>query len=239
MTLTAAPWRIRVIALSTCVFMSVVCAHAQPPKVPHIPRPKAAPVSKALAKSLEAWDSKRREEAKDCAKDVGAIKARDKDHPGLSEYDIRYKVLLDSPEIFSVGSVLNIYCGGPYPAVNENAAVFDITIGKPYEPLRLYAIARHATYGSELLPPVRSLVRQRLLAHRRPFKQTDECIGVLQRDEIQFIDKDTLALGIEGLHVMYKGPHVVQGCYGQVVLPYKSLKKYLQAKEAKRIRWAH
>lgn len=239
MTLAAVPWRIRVIGLSACVCLSVLCAHAEQPTVPKIPRPRAIPASKTLASSLEAWDSKRRTEAKECAKDVASIKAQAKDHPGLYEYEIRYEVLLDSPEIFSVGSVLNIYCGGPHPSVDENAAVFDITTGKPYDPLRLYAIARHATYGSELLPSVRSLVRQRLLAHRRPFKKNDDCIGFIQRDEIKFIDKNTLALGAEGLHVMYTGPHAVQGCYGQVVLPYKSLKKYLQAKEAKRIRWAH
>lgn len=192
-----------------------------------------------LAKSLAAWDKERLQEAQDCANDVSSIKAQDKDHPGLYEYDIRYKVLLDSPEIYSVGSVLNIYCGGPHPAVDENAAVFDISTGKSYDPLRLYAIAHHATYGSELLPSVRSLIRQRLLAHRRPFKKDDDCIGFIQRDEIKFIDKNTLALGAEGLHVMYTGPHVVQGCYGPVVLPYASLKKYRQAKEAQRIRWTH
>jgi hypothetical protein len=240
MTLATAPWWIRVIALITCAWLSVLCAHAQPPTVAKIPRPKAVPVSKTLAKSLAAWDKKRLQDAKDCAKDAAPIKAREKDRPGLYQYDVRYEVLLDSPEIFSVGSVLNIYCGGPYPSVSEIAAVFDVSAGKMYDPLKLYAIADGTDHGgSELLPSVRTLIRQNLLAQRKPIQKNDECIGVIEQDEIRFLDRDTLALGPKGLHVMYTGPHVVQGCYGPVVLPYASLKKYRQAKEAQRIRWTH
>ncbi len=240
MPLTAAPFWIRVIALTSCAWLSVLCAHAKPPTVAKLPRPKAVPVSKTLSKSLAAWDKKRLQDAKDCAKDAAPIQAHGKDHPGLYQYDVRYEVFLDSPEIFSVGSVLNVYCGGPYPAVAEIAAVFDISTGKMYDPLKLYAIANRTDHdGSELLPSVRTLIRQRLLAQRKPSPKDDECIGVIERDEIRFLDKDTLALGPEGLHVMYSGPHVVQACYGPVVLPYASLKKYRQAKEAHRIHWTH
>lgn len=239
MALTVATRRLTPIALTACVWMSLSSAWAQAPHIEPIPRPQALPVTSTLTRSLAAWDKEQAQLAKECAKDVAQIKAREKNSPISVEFNLRYEVLLDSSRIYTVASLLNIYCGGPYPAFVENAVVFDLTTGKRYDPLKLYAISLRGRYGAEFRPAIRKMVREALIAERKPIEKDDDCIPVLQQDEIQMIEKDTIGLGAQGLHVMYAGAHVVQACYGNVVLPYERLQKFLNTKEAKRIHWVH
>lgn len=234
----ATPWLSVRGLLAALAWVHFTSAMADAMHVPSIPRPKSAPVSKALADTLAKWDRQQFAQANDCAKEVTQVNAREKTTL-VAEFELRYEVLLDTPQIYSVGTRLNIHCIGPYPAFAENAVVFDMATGQRYKPLRLYAITRKGPYGAEFRPEIRTLIRQALIAERGPIDKDDECIQVLKRDEIRLLEEDTLGLGQKGLHVMYSGPHVVQACYGEVVLPYARLKKFLNTQEAKRIHWAH
>ena len=211
--------------------------------VPSIPRPQSQPASTAAAKTLSQSLAKRDRQqlamARECAKDVAGVNAREKSNTLVAEFELRYEVLLDTPQIYSLVQRLNIHCIGPYPAFAENALVFDLATGQHYNPLRLYAITRNGPDGAEFLPEIRTLIRQALIAGRQPTDQKNECLRVLKRDDIRLLEKDTLGLGAQGLHVMYSGPHVVQACYGDVVLPYARLKKFLNTQEAQRIHWVH
>ena len=243
MPLSATPWLGVRGLLAALAWMCFAPAMAEAIHVPSIPRPQSAPASKAiaktLAKSLAAWDKQQLAMAKDCAKDVARVNAREKGHTLVAEFELRYEVLLDTPQIYSLAQWLNINCIGPYPAFAENAVVFDMATGQRYSPLRLYAITRKGPYGAEFRPEIRTLIRQALIAERKPIDKDDECIQVLKSDEIRLLEDDTLGLGAQGLHVMYAGSHAVQACYGEVVLPYARLKKFLNTQEAKRIHWAH
>ncbi len=239
MALAAVARRLTPIALIACIWMCLSTAWAQAPHIEPIPRPKALPVTSTLASSLATWDKEQAQLAKECAKDVAQIKAREKNAPIAVEFNLRYEVLLDSSQIYTVARLLNIYCGGPYPTFAENAVVFDLTTGKRYDPLKLYAISRRGRHGPEFRPAIQKMIREALISKRTPIKKDDDCIPVLLQDDIQMIDKDTIGLGTQGLHVMYAGAHVVQACYGDVVLPYERLKKFLNIQEAKRIHWVH
>lgn len=225
MPLDLSPWRsVRgwLLAWALVDFNFVL---AEPLHVPSIPRPQSQPASTTMAK--------------ECAKEVAGVNAREKSNTLVAEFELRYEVLLDTPQIYSLAQRLSIHCIGPYPAFAENALVFDMATGQHYNPLRLYAITRNGTDGAEFLPEIRTQIRQALIAGRQPTDQEDECIQVLKRDDIRLLEKDSLGLGAQGLHVMYSGPHAVQACYGDVVLPYARLKKFLNTQEAQRIHWAH
>lgn len=179
------------------------------------------PVTSTLPCSLAVWDKKQAQLAKECAKDVAKIRAHEKNSPNAVEFNLRYEVLLDYSQIYAVARLLNIDCGGAYSAFAENTVTFDLTTGKRYDPLNLYAISRRGRYCMEFRPAIRKIIQEALIAERKP------------------IEKDTIGLGAQGLHVMYAGTHVVQACYGNVVLPYERLQKFLNTKETQRIHWVH
>jgi hypothetical protein len=207
-------------------------------QLPPIPFPKSSPLSAALKQSLAAWDVEKKNEARSCAKEVAKIKAHNKHSPVEAGFDLRYEVLLDAPTVYSVAVNLNVYCGGPYPAHSETAVVFDLVTGKRYDPLKLYAIAKKGRYGVEFIPPIRAMIRQQLIQGRGVNTKDDECIQVLKNDDLQLVEDGIVAPRQKGLQIMYSGPHVVQACYGAVVLPYGELKQYLNKQEAARLRWS-
>lgn len=211
--------------------------HAGVPLLPLIPLPKSSSLSAVLKQSLAAWDVEQKNKARWCAKEVAKIKAHDKHSPLEAEFDLSYEILLDAPTVYSVAVNLNVYCGGPYPAHSDTAVVFDLTTGKRYDPLKLYAIAKKGRYGYEFIPPIRAMIRQQLIQDRGVNSKDDECIQVLKNDDIKLVEDGIVAPGQKGLQIMHSGPHVVQSCYGSVLLPYGELKRYLNKQEAARLRW--
>lgn len=211
--------------------------HAGVQQLPLIPIPKSFPLSAKLKQSLEVWNVEQKNKAKSCAKEVEKIKAHDNHSPLEAEFDLRYQVLLDTLTVYSVAVNLNIYCGGPYPAHSDTAVVFDLTTGKRYDPLKLYAIAKKGRYGYEFIPPIGVMIRQQLIQNRGVNSKDDECVQVLKNDEIKLIEDGIVAPSQKGLQIMYSGPHVVQSCYSSVVLPYNELKRYLIKQEASRLLW--
>jgi hypothetical protein len=209
----------------------------QLPQIPPIPRPKSAPISVVLQHSLSVWDKEQRNEAIECASEVAQIKAQDKLSPIEAEFDLSYDVLLEAPTVYSVTVNLNVFCGGAHPDHMETGVAFDLTTGKRYEPLNLYLIATKGEFGYEFRSSIRKMIRQRLIEKRGPSLKDDECIQVLNADDIKFADDGIVALGKDGLTITYSGAHVVQACFAPVVLPYSKLKGYLNKQEAARLRW--
>lgn len=199
-----------------------------------IPRPKSTLISVGLAQSLLDWDKEKVTEARNCSEDMK------ESFSGVSEgvvFDLNYEVLLETHDVFSVVVNLNVYCGGAYPAHRETGVVFDVKTGQRYNLLGLYAIAQERPYGYEFLPEIRDMIRKELLAKRSFYSKNDDCIQVLKDDDIKVFDTDIVALDQKGLRVMYTGPHAVQACYEDIVLPYSRLKRYLNEQEATRINW--
>lgn len=120
-------------------------------------------------------------------------KAHDKHSVLEAGFDLRYEVLLDAPTVFSVALNLNVYCGRPYPAHSEAAVVFDLTTGKRYDPLRLYAIAKKGRYGYEFIPSTRAMIRQQLIQDRGVNTKDDVCIQVLKNDDIKLVEDGIVA----------------------------------------------
>ena len=230
---------IKRILVFVLAFHCFCLAHAGLQQPPRIPPPKSLPISAVLKQSLAAWDVEKKNEARWCAKEVAQIKAHDKHSPLEAGFELHYEVLLDAPTVYSVAVNLNVYCGGPYPVHSETAVVFDLTTGKRYDPLKLYAIAKKGQYGDEFIPPIRTMIRQQLIQDRGVNTKDDECIQVLKDDDIKLVEDGIVAPAQKGLQIMYSGPHVVQGCYGSVLLPYAELKRYLNKQEAARLRWPH
>ncbi len=208
-----------------------------PPHLPRIPQPKSAPVSVALMRSLSAWDRQKRHEAQACVKQVATIKAQEKRLSIEPEFDLRYEVLLDTPALYSVAVNLNIFCGGAHPDHVEIGITFDRNTGKRYDPLKLYAIASKAQFAYVFRSSIREMIRQRLIEKRGTHLKDDECLQVLNDDDIEFADDGIVALGQKGLAITYSGAHVVQACFAPVVLPYSELKGFLNQQEAARLQW--
>lgn len=223
-------------AFAYAIFSSGL-AFADTQQPPAIPRPHSSAMSIELKQSLSAWDKKQRVEAKECAKEVALIKAQDKQSPIEAEFVLSYEVLLETPTIYSVAVNLNVFCGGAYPNHLETGVAFDLTTGKLYEPLKLYAIARKGQFGYEFKSSIREKIRQRLIEKRGTVLKDDECMQVVRNDEIKFADDGIVALGQDGLHITYSGAHVVQACFAPVVLPYAELKDFLNKQEAARLHW--
>ncbi len=230
---------LRIIAFAMVLFCSALALAGtqQLLHIPRIPQPKSAPVSAALMRSLSAWDKQKRFEAQECARQVAKIKAHEKRLSIEAEFDLRYEVLLDTPTLYSVAFSLNVFCGGAHPDHVERGIVFDLTTGKAYDPLKLYAIASKGQSGYEFCSSVREMIRQRLLEKRGPDLKDDECLQALKDDDIRYIDDGIVALGQKGLAITYSGAHVVQACFAPVVLPYFALKGFLNQQEAARLRW--
>jgi hypothetical protein len=116
--------------------------------------------------------------------------------------------------------------------------VFDLTTGKRYDPLKLYAIAKNGRYGYEFIPPIRLMIRNQLIQNRGVNSKDNKCIQVLKNDDVKLIEDGIVAPDEKGLKIMYSGPHVVQSCYSSVLLPYGELKQYLNKQEAERLLWS-
>jgi hypothetical protein len=158
-------------------------------------------------------------------------------------YRSRAMVLLDTASVFSVEVSVSEYCGGPYPLDDVEAVVFDAVTGKRYSPQSLYRVGWQEGIDGPVKwrTAIRNAIKRRLVLSAKAIHDGGECSSVIQGDKAgdsaSAIDAAKLGLGHDGLHVYPEPAHVVQACYKTVVLPYASVRQYLNRAEASRIGW--
>lgn len=224
------------VVLAGCVAAEVAAASpATPISLPRIPRP--AHPNAALAQALARWDRQQASKLAECKRQVAEHNARQRRGDAAeARYELAYKVLLDSAQVYSVRYDIDTDCAGAHPDVERGGVAFETQTGKPYDAAQLYRVGQPAKDGgTALAPDVRERVRDKLFQARATARGVDDCIDVLKQDPIEYAD--ALALGRDGLHVFVSGIHVAQACYGPVVLRYESLRDYLDPAEAARLQW--
>lgn len=159
-------------------------------------------------------------------------------------YRSRAKVLLDTASVFSVELSVEEYCGGPYPDFNVGAVVFDVVTGDRYSPLSLYEVGKQEDVDEPIKwrDEIRDKIEAVFLSDAKAARDGGQCLSVIRSDMAQefgvsAVDESRLSLGRDGLHVYPQATHAVQACYRTVVLPYASLRPYLNGAEALRIGW--
>ncbi|MFL9913982.1 hypothetical protein PQR75_00955 [Paraburkholderia fungorum] len=159
------------------------------------------------------------------------------------DYRSRAAVLFDTASIFSVEVSVSEYCGGPYPVDDISPVVFDAVTGKRYSPLSLYRAGWQGGIDGPVKwrTDIRNAIKKRLVLSAKTIHDGGECSSVIQGDKAgdsaSAIDAAKLGLGRGGLYVYPEPAHVVQACYKTVVLPYASVRQYLNRAEASRIGW--
>jgi hypothetical protein len=159
-------------------------------------------------------------------------------------YRSRARVLLDTTSAFSVQLSVDEYCGGPYPETDVKAVEFDADTGDRYSPLSLYEVGTQNDVDERVKwrDDIRQRIKAAFLSDAKAARDGGQCLSVIGSDEpddygVSAIDESSLGLGLDGLHVYPQPSHAVQACYRTVVLPYASLRPYLNGAEAVRIGW--
>ncbi|MEZ2307139.1 hypothetical protein [Caballeronia sp. Lep1P3] len=158
-------------------------------------------------------------------------------------YSSRATVLLDTPSVFSVEVSVSEYCGGPYPLADVRPVVFDAITGERYSTLTLYQVGwQEGISGSvKWRTDIRDVIKRRLILSAKATHDGGDCSAVIEDDMAgdseSAIDAARLGLGRDGLYVYPEPAHVVQACCKTVVLPYASIRQYLNGAEASRICW--
>ena len=159
-------------------------------------------------------------------------------------YRSRVRVLLDTTSVFSVEMSVDEYCGGPYPDTYVKAVIFDALTGERYSPLSLYEVGTQKDVEERIKwrVGIRNRIKAVLLADAEVVRDDGQCRAVIESDKanefnVSAIDESSLGLGPDGLLVYPQPSHAVQACYRTVVLPYASLRPYLNGVEAVRIGW--
>jgi len=147
-------------------------------------------------------------------------------------YDITYKVLMDTPKIFSVKVDLELYCGGAHPEEAHGGVMFDPRSGKQLNPIQMFAIIKKRENGYVLKPAVMNMVRLAMLAKLAKLDKdqiVQGCIPILKEESFDELDSTSAVRGQDGLHIMYPAARVVQYCYSEVVLTYGQMQTLLKA----------
>ncbi len=187
-----------------------------------IPRPAQIHRTRALEVTLAALDREQKVEARQCDKFMA--EAREVPYfKGL--YDIHYKVLLDTPTIFSVKVDSTIYCGGPYPSDSHSGLMFDPRSGQRLNPFQMFAIATKLEHGYVLNPAAQDMLKHAMLANKKS-RIAQDCRAILTEAGSSVLGETNVVLGKDGLHIMYPLPHVVAACYTEVVFTHKQLKTF-------------
>lgn len=189
-----------------------------------------------LLKSLQNWDKKQNKLAQEC-EDMAI-----ENNPKLKRkktnifYELSYSVLINTDDLYSLIVKIDIYCGGAHPLIYENAVIFNKKDGSKINPIDLYNITQKSSSGYDVIKPeIKGLIRTALLNGLD--KDKNNCIGVIQKDNIDYLDEDTVGIGKKGLHIMYSGSYAVQSCYQTIVLPYQQLNHFLNLAVAKKLNW--
>lgn len=189
-----------------------------------IPRPVKVRATRALEAQLVEWDHQQKVAARNCNQEMASAR----EQPFLKGlYDISYKVLLETPKIFSVKVDLDIYCGGAHPDDLHGGVMFDPRSGHQLNPFQMLAIATEREYVYTLKPAVRDIVKRAMLAKLDKDQIGQDCIAILNEERFDELDRTNAVLGQDGLHIMYPAARVVQYCYSEVVLTNRQLQTLL------------
>lgn len=214
-------------SISSCLFaLCVVAAPAQaagkisvaPLPAPQSPSPGRAKVITQLAQRSAAI----RKEARECAGPA----------PQQAEFTSQVAVLLDTASVYSLEVIGEDYCpGAAHPNTWQYGLTYDLTTGRRYNPLKLYAIGSQVQGGMvRLAPAAAQRVKAVLLRRAEP-----ECRTAVAE---QLADVGmSLGLSLRGLNIYFDAPHVVQACFPPITLPYGQIRAFLNPHEAARLRW--
>jgi hypothetical protein len=191
-----------------------------------MPRPVKVRATRALEAQLALWDRQHRKATRRCNQEA----ADAREQPSLKGiYEITYKVLLETPKMFSVRVDMDIYCGGAHPEEAHGGMMFDFNSGQHLNPFQMFAIATEREYVYTLKPAVREIVRHVMLAKLGKNQIAQDCIPILKDERFDQLDSTNAFLGQDGLHIMYPAARVVQYCFSEVVLTYGQMQTLLEA----------
>lgn len=213
---------IRLCLFTLCCAAATAQAASQlsvaPLPAPKSPSPGRAKVITQLAQRTAAI----RKEARECAGQASQ----------QAEFTSRVAVLLDTPSVYSLEVIGEDFCpGAAHPNTWQYGLTYDVTTGRRYNSLKLYAIGTRDQDGLvRLAPAVAQLVKAELLRRAEP-----ECRTAVTE---QLADTGmSFGLSLQGLNVYFDAPHVVQACFPPVTLPYGQIRTFLNPHEAARLRW--
>jgi len=208
------------------ILTSVSLAREPTKGLSRIPNPAKVNQTRALEAQLAEWDRQHRKAARSCNQEMAAAR----EQPSLTGlYYITYKVLLDTPQIFSVRVDMDIYCGGAHPDEAHGGVMFDPKSGQQLNPFQMFAIATERESVYTLKPAVREIVKRAMLAKLDKDQIGQDCIPILNEERFDELGRTNAVLGQDGLHIMYPVARVVQYCYSEVVLTNRQLQTLLEA----------
>jgi hypothetical protein len=222
------------LALITAASVSTAKSNKQ---IVLIPQPKSNETTPQLISALQKWDKgqfKIAQECKEMAIDYNPTLNKMKAN---EFYKLSYFVLINNDDLYSLIVKTFRYCGGAYPSIDENAIVFNKKNGSRIDPIDLYNITQKNKHGYTLKPAIQSLTRSALLRELDKDSIENRCKAVINQDEFDYLEPNTVGLGKKGLHIMYSGPHVVQACYKTIILPYQQVSRFLNLAKAKKLNW--
>jgi hypothetical protein len=144
---------------------------------------------------------------------------------------------------FSLEVSVSEYCGGPFPVDDVGAVVYDAVAGERYSPLSLYRVGWQEGIDGPVKwrADIRDAIKRSLVRGAMAMHDGGECSSVIQGDNAGYsasaIDAAKLGLGRDGLYVYPEPAHVLSACYETVVLPYASVRQYLNRVEVSRLGW--
>lgn len=205
------------------ILNSVSLAREPAKGVSRIPRPTVVHATRALEAQLAEWDRQQRKEARSCNEDMASAR----EQPNIKGlYEITYRVLLDTPQIFSVKIDMDIYCGGAHPVFSHGGVMFDPKSGQQLNPFQMFDIATKAEYGYALKPAIKDILRHAMLSKMSKEHLSEGCTEVLNRESFDYLDSSSDAvLGKDGLHIMFPAAHVSRFCYSEVIMTNGQLRK--------------
>ena len=174
----------------------------------------------ALARKLAAWDRSQRQEQRACEL---AYRESRNDRAAIGLYDIQYKVLLDTPEVFGVLMAGDVYCGGAHPETIYAGLTFPTRSGTLLNPVRALDLGIQSAHKDILKATLLGPVRELLLQRNRGPDGTPDCIDLLESLTPESVGPAAVVPGRDGLHVAVKSSRVVASCFGEVTVPYQRL----------------
>lgn len=210
---------------------------ASKPLIQAFPRPKDASAAARVEPIFREIDRTKARNAFDCWKEAKGAIDRASFRRGVGfAYDVRYRVLLEDRRFLSVRERTEAYCANPYPSTTTVALTYDLVTGEKYDPLRLYRIGRASASGARAVPEVEVMIVKRTLAWLDREGLRAECAEAVT-NEVSTLENGSLGFTPRGLIFLPQVGHAVQGCFGEVILPYQELVEYLDRQEAARVGW--